>query len=72
MFLWFIFVEYLPGSKERKELEAELKRLSDNVEDVPIIIGNEKVKTKDVRYQVMVRNQIFILCSLCVEMFRYK
>jgi len=44
----------LPGSKERKEIESELKRLSDNVEDVPIIIGNEKFKTKDVRYQVMV------------------
>lgn len=52
----FILLEYLPGSKERKELEAELKLLSDNVEDVPIIIGNEKFKTKDVRYQVMVRN----------------
>lgn len=53
-------LDYLPGSKERKELEAELKRLSDNVEDVPIIIGNEKFKTKDVRYQVMVRNVIII------------
>lgn len=51
-----MFPEYLPGSKERKELEAELKLLSNNVEDVPIIIGNEKFKTKDVRYQVMVRN----------------
>lgn len=46
----------MPGSKERKEIEAELKRMSDNVEDVPIIIGNEKFKTKDVRYQVMVSN----------------
>jgi len=46
----------LPGSKERKEIEAELKCLSNNVEDVPIIIGNEKFKTKDVRYQVMVRH----------------
>ncbi|XP_050058545.1 delta-1-pyrroline-5-carboxylate dehydrogenase, mitochondrial isoform X1 [Aphis gossypii] len=49
-------LEYLPGSKERKEIEAELKRLSNNVEDVPIIIGNEKFKTKDVRYQVMPHN----------------
>lgn len=30
------------------------------MEDVPIVIGNEKIKTKDVRYQVMVRNY-FIL-----------
>lgn len=51
----------MPGSKERKELEAELKQLSDNVEDVPIIIGNEKYKTKDVRYQVMVRHFVIII-----------
>lgn len=51
----------MPGSKERKEIEAELKRLSNNVEDVPIIIGNEKFKTKDVRYQVMVRHFDLIL-----------
>lgn len=51
-----IFAAYLPGSKERKEIEAEIKKLSNNVEDVPIVIGNEKIKTKDVRYQVMVRN----------------
>lgn len=44
----------MQGSKERQEIEAELKRLSSNVEDVPIIIGNEKIRTKDVRYQVMV------------------
>lgn len=55
------FLEYLPGSKERKEIEAELKRLSDNVEDVPIIIGNEKFKTKEVRYQVMVGNSTVIV-----------
>lgn len=55
LYLCLCFLEYLPGSKERKEIEAELKRLSDHVEDVPIIIGNEKIKTKDVRYQVMVR-----------------
>lgn len=63
MFLQFYidtFIGYLPGSKERKEIEAELKKLSNNVEDVPIVIGNEKIKTKDVRYQVMVRNYFII------------
>ncbi|VVC36986.1 Aldehyde/histidinol dehydrogenase,Aldehyde dehydrogenase N-terminal domain,Aldehyde dehydrogenase [Cinara cedri] len=49
-------LEYLPGSKERKDIEAELKKLSDHVEDVPIIIGNEKIKTENVRYQVMPHN----------------
>lgn len=55
-FILIYLIGYLPGSKERKEIEAELKKLSNNVEDVPIVIGNEKIKTKDVRYQVMVRN----------------
>jgi len=57
----------LPGSKERKEIEAELKRLSSNVEDVPIIIGNEKFKTKDVRYQVMVRH--FGVLNFCIPVY---
>lgn len=54
----------MPGSKERKEIEAELKKLSDNVEDIPIIIGNEKIKTENVRYQVMVRHLIVDLYLL--------
>lgn len=61
-----IYLEYLPGSKERKEIEAELKRLSNNVEDVPIIIGNEKFKTKDVRYQVMVRLYFRLIVYPCI------
>lgn len=31
------------------------------MEDVPIIIGNEKFKTKDVRYQVMVRQYFSLI-----------
>lgn len=50
----FNFVDYLPGSKERKALEAALKEVSSNTEDVPIIIGGQEFRTKDVRYQVMV------------------
>lgn len=65
-----IYLEYLPGSKERKEIEAELKHLSNNVEDVPIIIGNEKFKTKDVRYQVMVR-QYFRLIVYIIDIDLY-
>jgi len=44
---------YLPGSKERKELEKALKEVSSKTEDVPIIIGGQEYRTKDVRYQVM-------------------
>lgn len=43
---------YLKGSKERSELEAALKRTADNCEDVPIVIGTEEIRNKDVRYQV--------------------
>lgn len=45
---------YLPGSKERKELESALKEVAGNVEDVPIVIGDEEIRTKNVRHQVMV------------------
>lgn len=57
----------MSGSKERKEIEAELKNLSNNVEEVPIVIGNEKFKTKDVRYQVMVRNLIIVYKYIIID-----
>ncbi|NEU33047.1 hypothetical protein GN156_20340, partial [bacterium LRH843] len=44
---------YLPGSKERKELEAALEEMSSKVEDVPIIIGEKEYRTKEVKHQVM-------------------
>lgn len=47
---------YLKGSKERLELEQALKRATDTLEDVPIVIGGEEIRTKDVRYQVMPHN----------------
>lgn len=49
-------LEYRKGSKERKELEAALKKTSATVEDVPIIIGNEEFRTNNVRHQVMPHN----------------
>lgn len=47
---------YLKGSNERKELEKALKKATDTCEDVPIVIGGEEIRTKDVRYQVMPHN----------------
>ncbi|XP_052129117.1 delta-1-pyrroline-5-carboxylate dehydrogenase, mitochondrial [Frankliniella occidentalis] len=47
---------YLPGSKELKELESALKETASNVEDVPIVIGDEEIRTKNVKYQVMPHN----------------
>ncbi len=37
--------EYLPGSPERQALEAELARQSDQVVEIPVIIGGKEVRT---------------------------
>ena len=47
---------YKKGSKERKELEAALKKTSSEMEDVPIIIGSEEFRTNNIRHQVMPHN----------------
>ncbi|XP_076061141.1 delta-1-Pyrroline-5-carboxylate dehydrogenase 1 [Oratosquilla oratoria] len=47
---------YLPGSSERAELEAALAKHSSQVADVPIMVGDEEIRTKEVRYQVMPHN----------------
>ena len=46
---------YLPGSKEREELQSALNSLVDVTEDIPIIIGGKEYRTEHVQYQVMVR-----------------
>lgn len=48
---------YLPGSKERAELEAALKKHADKTEDCPIIIGGKEYRTDNVQYQPMVRDR---------------
>nr|XP_022336824.1 delta-1-pyrroline-5-carboxylate dehydrogenase, mitochondrial-like [Crassostrea virginica] len=44
---------YGPDSKERKELQETLDKWKDKTVDVPIVIGDEEIRTKDVRYQAM-------------------
>lgn len=39
--------QYLPGSAERKGLEAELSRQLARVEDIPLIIGGREIRTPD-------------------------
>eukprot|EP00095_Tigriopus_kingsejongensis_P010374 snap_masked-scaffold251_size238241-processed-gene-1.3 protein:Tk10374 transcript:snap_masked-scaffold251_size238241-processed-gene-1.3-mRNA-1 annotation:"delta-1-pyrroline-5-carboxylate mitochondrial" len=46
-------LSYLPGSKERIELESALKTHAGQTEECPIIIGGKEYRTDDVRYQVM-------------------
>ncbi|XP_055689928.1 delta-1-pyrroline-5-carboxylate dehydrogenase, mitochondrial [Lutzomyia longipalpis] len=47
---------YLAGSPERQEIQEALKKSSAECVDVPIIVGGQEIRTKDVRYQVMPHN----------------
>ncbi|XP_047496039.1 delta-1-pyrroline-5-carboxylate dehydrogenase, mitochondrial-like [Penaeus chinensis] len=47
---------YMPGSPERAELEAALKKYQSQVEDVPIMIGDKEYRTNEVKHQVMPHN----------------
>lgn len=52
--------DFAPGSQERKDLAEAMKKYDGNVVDIPIVIGEEEIRTKDVRRQVAVC--IFHLC----------
>lgn len=49
-------LDYLKGSKERAELEKQLQHVSNTCEDIPIVIGDEEIRTNSVRCQVMPHN----------------
>jgi 1-pyrroline-5-carboxylate dehydrogenase len=38
-------LSYAPGSAEREALKAELKRMGDEVADIPIIVGGKEIRT---------------------------
>jgi len=44
---------YAPGTKERETLKAELKRQSEIVVDIPVIINGQNIKTDTVKQVVM-------------------
>lgn len=46
-------LSYLANSPERTKLEAELKKMSSEVTDIPIVIGGEEIRSGEERYQVM-------------------
>lgn len=52
---------YGPDSPERKQLYEALNKYKDKTTDIPIVIGDEEFRTKDVRYQVMVKAIISLL-----------
>uniref|UniRef100_T1JMW7 Multifunctional fusion protein n=1 Tax=Strigamia maritima TaxID=126957 RepID=T1JMW7_STRMM len=45
--------QYLKGSQERKDLEVVLEKYSNQCTEIPLVIGNDEIQSKDVRYQVM-------------------
>lgn len=51
--------DYLPGSKERIALDAKLKEYDSKVHEIPIVIGDQEITTKDVLYQVRVSFCLF-------------
>ncbi len=52
---------YMPGSKERKELKSKLLQLKEQVIEIPLIIGGEEVKTGNIRECVMPHNHDHVL-----------
>ena len=55
---------YLPGSAERAALEAELKRQSGEVLEIPCIINGKEVFTGDVIEQVMPHNHGHVIARV--------
>ena len=55
---------YLPGSKERTELKAELSRQSAQVVEIPCIINGVEVYTDNVVEQVMPHNHNHVIARV--------
>lgn len=54
---------YLPGSPERTALDAELKRQSSMVLDIPLIIGGKEIRTGNTGTVVMPHNHKHVLAT---------
>ena len=48
-------LSYKKGSKERAELEKALDKMSNECEDIPLVIGDKEIRTENCVHQVMVR-----------------
>ncbi|XP_076765603.1 delta-1-Pyrroline-5-carboxylate dehydrogenase 1 isoform X2 [Xylocopa sonorina] len=49
-------LSYKKGSPERAELEKVLDKMANECEEIPLVIGNEEIKTNLCKYQVMPHN----------------
>ncbi len=54
-------LNYLPESKERKQLKAKIKELKARNLDIPIILGGKEVRTDRIGYCVMPHNHQHVL-----------
>lgn len=54
---------YLPGSRERKELQAELDSMSSTEMEIPLIIGGKEVRTGNTDYVVMPHDHGHVLAK---------
>ncbi|CAH1772683.1 unnamed protein product [Owenia fusiformis] len=45
-------LQFLPGSQERKDVEAAVANFQSAQTDIPIVIGDEEIRTNQVKYQV--------------------
>ncbi len=52
---------YSPGTRERKELQSELNYFSNNVIDIPLIIGGKEIRTGDIQNVVMPHDHSHVL-----------
>ena len=57
---------YLPGSKERESLKAELNRQASQVEKVPIIIGGKEFWTDQLGTCVMPHDHDHVIAQYCI------
>ena len=58
--------DYYAGSKERVELEKELKAISSRVIEIPIIIGGKEIWTENIGKVVMPHNHKHVLATYSI------
>lgn len=51
---------YLKGSRERTEIEKALEEIAAQTHDVPIVIGDQEFRTKEVKYQVGSKTKVVL------------
>ena len=52
-------LKYEEGSDEKKALAQTLEKYKGKTEDIPIVIGDEEIRTKEVKFQVEVSFILF-------------